>query len=143
MANLSGHLGFWASGHLGFWASGLLAIWASGLLGIWATGHLGFLTYINPRPPFTRFIKSNFENNKSLDYSTNIFVFCQMGISRSSTVILAYLIKEHDMSLLDAFNSLRESRDIIKPNFGFLKQLQDWEKVHTGHRTNLDDLDII
>lgn len=91
----------------------------------------------------TRFIKSNFENNKSLDYSTNIFVFCQMGISRSSTVILAYLIKEHDMSLLDAFNSLRESRDIIKPNFGFLKQLQDWEKVHTGHRTNLDDLDII
>ena len=71
----------------------------------------------------------------------NVFVFCQMGVSRSSTTVVAFLIREYQISLIDAIKSLREARDIIRPNFGFLRQLLDWEKKWTDHRSSMDQIE--
>lgn len=84
----------------------------------------------------TEFIKKRVTE----DWNGNLFIFCQMGISRSSTVLIAFLISFYKISLLDAVDKLREVRSIVKPNVGFLRQLQQWEKSKLGKVTSLDDL---
>lgn len=51
-------------------------------------------------------------------------VHCQMGISRSSTCAIAYLMINRKMSAADAIRTVRLRRD-IRPNDGFLQQLAD------------------
>ncbi|GCC36734.1 dual specificity protein phosphatase 18-like [Chiloscyllium punctatum] len=52
---------------------------------------------------------------------------CVAGISRSATLCLAYLMKYHHISLLDAHTWLKACRPIIRPNSGFWKQLIEYE----------------
>ena len=59
--------------------------------------------------------------------SNRILVHCNLGISRSTTVILAYLMKTYNATLIEAFKFLRHRRPIVCPNIGFLKQLFDYE----------------
>ena len=64
----------------------------------------------------------------------NIFLFkySHAGISRSSTIILSYLIKYKKMKFDDALNLIREKREKINPNPGFVKQLREYEKECLG-----------
>ncbi|XP_008151277.1 dual specificity protein phosphatase 21 [Eptesicus fuscus] len=50
-------------------------------------------------------------------------VHCHAGISRSSTVCMAFLMKYHSLSLLDAHTWTRACRPVIRPNNGFWEQL--------------------
>ncbi|CAF0715612.1 unnamed protein product [Adineta steineri] len=59
--------------------------------------------------------------------SNRILVHCNLGISRSTTLILAYLMKTYNATLYEAFRYLRHRRPIICPNWGFLRQLLDYE----------------
>ncbi|XP_063162293.1 dual specificity protein phosphatase 13A-like [Candoia aspera] len=52
-----------------------------------------------------------------------IFVHCAFGISRSSSLVLAYLMIYHHLSLIEAIQTVKEHRWIF-PNRGFLKQLR-------------------
>lgn len=58
-----------------------------------------------------------------------VLVHCAMGISRSSSVILSYLIsnKHNPMLMNDAYQLLKRKRRCINPNPAFLKQLCDYE----------------
>ena len=47
-----------------------------------------------------------------------------MGMSRSSTCVLAYLMLKKDTTALDALQEVRRHRE-IRPNDGFLRQLAD------------------
>lgn len=58
----------------------------------------------------------------------NVLVHCQQGISRSAAVVIAYLIYTHNMSYEAAFDLVRKKRACIKPNAGFVRALQEWEK---------------
>lgn len=61
----------------------------------------------------------------------NVLVHCYAGISRSSTIVLAYLVKKCNMKLKQAFLLVKERRYIIDPNPGFVQQLKEFEdKVH-------------
>ncbi|XP_026873447.2 dual specificity protein phosphatase 13A family protein [Electrophorus electricus] len=51
-----------------------------------------------------------------------IFVHCAVGVSRSATLVLAYLMIYHDYTLVDAIQKVKEKRWIF-PNRGFLRQL--------------------
>jgi len=55
-----------------------------------------------------------------------VLVNCQMGMSRSSTCVLAYLILRHQMSADEALNTVRKHRD-VRPNDGFLRQLAEFD----------------
>lgn len=55
-------------------------------------------------------------------------VHCFAGRSRSATVIIAYLIKQHQMSLSQACLLVKSKRPQIAPNIGFMKQLRNFER---------------
>mmetsp|Transcript_26099 Transcript_26099/g.47118 ORF Transcript_26099/g.47118 Transcript_26099/m.47118 type:complete len:222 (+) Transcript_26099:2-667(+) len=54
-------------------------------------------------------------------------VHCAAGISRSTTVVLAYMVAKCDMTLLDAFRRTYAARPVVWPNTGFMKILIAWE----------------
>lgn len=57
-----------------------------------------------------------------------VLVHCFMGYSRSSTIVLSYLMRKEGLSLKDAMDSVKKLRN-IGPNAGFLHQLRLFEKM--------------
>ncbi|KAM7257980.1 hypothetical protein ACFE04_013721 [Oxalis oulophora] len=55
-------------------------------------------------------------------------VHCFVGRSRSVTIVVAYLMKKHGMSLSQALEHVRTRRPQASPNTGFITQLQAFEK---------------
>ncbi|OCT59701.1 hypothetical protein XELAEV_18000565mg [Xenopus laevis] len=51
-----------------------------------------------------------------------LLVHCIVGISRSATLVLAYLMIHHQMTLTQAIQKVQENR-WVSPNHGFLRQL--------------------
>ncbi|AHA46198.1 dual specificity protein phosphatase [Insectomime virus] len=61
--------------------------------------------------------------DECLKEDKKVLVHCMMGISRSSTCVIAYLMLKKGMSLRDAYNLVKNQRSCISPNPGFLAQL--------------------
>lgn len=53
-----------------------------------------------------------------------ILVHCEMGISRSSTIVISYLMKKKQMTFKRAFKKVKAKRPKIKPNTAFVGQLE-------------------
>ena len=51
-----------------------------------------------------------------------------LGISRSSTVVIAYIMKKQGLNTQDALDLVRSKRDQVWPNSGFVKQLELYEE---------------
>jgi len=51
-----------------------------------------------------------------------VFVNCLLGYSRSTAIVMAYLMKKKRMTASQALSLMRETRE-VKPNVGFLGQL--------------------
>ncbi|XP_050998836.1 dual specificity protein phosphatase 13 [Acomys russatus] len=68
--------------------------------------------------PVARYIKDALNTPRS-----RVLVHCAMGVSRSATVVLAFLMIFENMTLVDAIQTVQAHRDIC-PNSGFLRQLQ-------------------
>uniref|UniRef100_A0A914DAV4 protein-serine/threonine phosphatase n=1 Tax=Acrobeloides nanus TaxID=290746 RepID=A0A914DAV4_9BILA len=56
-----------------------------------------------------------------------VLVHCKKGISRSSSTVIAYIMKEYNWSLEQALNHVKLKRDCITPNHGFMKQLTTFD----------------
>lgn len=56
---------------------------------------------------------------------TGVLVHCYAGISRSASIVIAYL-KSTGRDYFEAFRITKEKRPCINPNDGFLKQLEDY-----------------
>lgn len=63
----------------------------------------------------------------NLTQGINVLVHCFAGVSRSSSIILAYLMKTQGMTFREAFNYAQDKRKQINPNPGFVLQLKDYE----------------
>lgn len=63
-------------------------------------------------------------------------VHCYAGISRSSTIVISYLIKHKDFTLKNALEHCRNIRPIVNPNIGFLNQLESYEKDNFTRDSN-------
>lgn len=55
--------------------------------------------------------------------NTNILVHCNMGISRSATILLRYLQIAYHMNYHSAINFIKEKRSVVKPNSLFKRLL--------------------
>lgn len=58
-----------------------------------------------------------------------VFVHCAMGISRSATVVCAYLMWKFDVGRDVALKWVREGREMVRPNEGFMEQLKVYEDI--------------
>ena len=68
-----------------------------------------------------------------VDESTRLFWFSSLaGISRSVTIVAAYIISVTGLSVAEALQAVRSTRTIANPNFGFQKQLYDYFEVNAG-----------
>ncbi|CAB3401715.1 unnamed protein product [Caenorhabditis bovis] len=59
-------------------------------------------------------------------------LLCAMGISRSATFAIAYVMQHEKKSLHDAYKAVQTARNIICPNVGFFQQLIDLEQKLRG-----------
>jgi protein-tyrosine phosphatase len=71
------------------------------------------------------------KTNKILSENENVFVHCQNAVSRSVTVMLAYLMYSGN-DLRTSFHLLKNRNTYTKPNIGFCKQLLLYEKELFG-----------
>ena len=69
-----------------------------------------------------------------------VIVHCAAGISRSTTVALAYLILHRNMTLLRALETVYAARRCVWPNDGFMAALIALEqRVYGKHTIDLDE----
>ncbi|XP_024961015.1 dual specificity protein phosphatase 1-like isoform X2 [Cynara cardunculus var. scolymus] len=61
-----------------------------------------------------------------------VLVHCFVGRSRSVTIVVAYLMKKHRMSLSKALNHVKSKRSMAAPNHGFMLQLHNYEGIGLG-----------
>ena len=62
----------------------------------------------------------------------SVLVHCSAGVSRSGSIVCAYLMRKNNMSLDGALELLRAKRPCVDPNSGFVQQLRDYEKTLFG-----------
>jgi len=62
------------------------------------------------------------------DENCSVLVHCEMGVSRSASVVTAYLMLKFEWSVTEALAFIQRSR-FVMPNDGFLEQLAIFEKL--------------
>lgn len=62
----------------------------------------------------------------------NVLIHCLAGVSRSVTIAVAYVMSVTSLNWREALKAVRGARSIANPNFGFQKQLHEYEckKLH-------------
>lgn len=70
----------------------------------------------------------NFINNARKSGQA-VLVHCKMGISRSASTVIAYAMKQQRWPLDVALAYVKDRRSIVKPNEGFMKQLQTYDGI--------------
>lgn len=59
----------------------------------------------------------------------HVLVHCVAGISRSPTIVIAYLMRTLNISLQEALTHVKGKRAIVSPNLDFLVELEQYERV--------------
>lgn len=65
-----------------------------------------------------------------------VYVHCYAGVSRSASIVIAYLMQEHGLTYLDALQHVRKCRWFINPNDGFKRQLQAFNRELGNQKKN-------
>ena len=74
-------------------------------------------------------INSLIKGIEFIESNKTILVHCREGISRSSTIVIGYIMYKEKKSYIEAENFVREKKDDIKPNENFVKQLKEFEDI--------------
>ena len=67
-------------------------------------------------------IQSQKSNNQN-----RVLVHCAMGMSRSATMVIMYLMRKFEIDINMSLNIVKTRREIIDPNEGFIEKLQMYE----------------
>lgn len=59
----------------------------------------------------------------------HVLVHCTQGVSRSPTVVMAYLMRKTGKSFEEVFREVKSRRREVEPCDNFVEQLRIWEKV--------------
>lgn len=60
---------------------------------------------------------------------SKVLVHCKMGISRSASVVIAYVMKANNWNLKKALRFVKDKRQSIRPNENFLRQLEVYQGI--------------
>lgn len=62
--------------------------------------------------------------NDCIEHNSNVLVHCNAGVSRSSAIVIGYLICVKKYNYSEAYDIVKNVRCCIKPNAGFENQLK-------------------
>lgn len=62
--------------------------------------------------------------DRAIESHGRVLVHCYFGVSRSATLVIAYIMKKRELSYADAFQVVKSKRCFVGPNPGFVAQLQ-------------------
>lgn len=86
------------------------------------------------------FIESAMHENQ-LGANNVVMVHCALGVSRSATIVVMFIMRAFGLSLENAMKFVKKHRSKVEPNPGFLKQLEDFyenkfkfNKTYTGNQ---------
>lgn len=87
-------------------------------------GYHGFRCPDLPHYDISQFFDESVEYiERALSVSVGkVFVNCLLGYSRSTAIVMAYLMKKKGLSAAEALSMMRQTRE-VKPNIGFLGQV--------------------
>lgn len=85
--------------------------------------------------PTAEFISSALARNEGA-----VLVHCQAGVSRSTTLVAAYLMSRHGLNVEQAIERIRAARPQVDPSEFFMTQLElfercncEWDPVRVSH----------
>lgn len=82
--------------------------------------------------PFKHFDSIYTDIETSMTNNKKIYIHCQMGISRSPTIVIAYLMKKNQWNRNKALEFVKDKRPWIAPNNSFMKYLAAFEEEMLG-----------
>ena len=77
-----------------------------------------------------------------IENSDKIYIHCLFGISRSSTIVIAYLMWKTHSNFQEVYNFVKKRRNIIEPNKGFITQLKQFEELLISNNYDLLKIDF-
>ena len=75
-----------------------------------------------------------------IEGNDKIFVHCAAGMSRSPTIVIAYIMWKNKLSLNKAIKFVKEKRPLISPNDNFMNQLKIFEELLIKNNYNIDNI---
>lgn len=69
---------------------------------------------------------TSFVRDALRDGDARVLVHCAQGVSRSASVVSAFLIAQYGWTPQQAVQYVKEKRAAAEPNFGFVAQLQEY-----------------
>ncbi|CCE63608.1 hypothetical protein TPHA_0F01230 [Tetrapisispora phaffii CBS 4417] len=69
-----------------------------------------------------------------------ILIHCQCGISRSASLIVAYIMRYSKLSLNDAYDKLKNIVTLISPNMSLIFQLMEWNDFLKNEKSSSNDI---
>lgn len=82
-----------------------------------------------------KFIDEALSENSEGNIKNKVLVHCQVGMSRSATIVIGYLMRKFpEMSLSKAHRFVKSKRPIVNPNDGFMRQLKSFERILSKNR---------
>ncbi|KIK51375.1 hypothetical protein GYMLUDRAFT_143131, partial [Collybiopsis luxurians FD-317 M1] len=81
-------------------------------------------------PTTTAFIRDALRGNPE----ARVLIHCAEGISRSVSVVAAFLMAQYGWTPKEAVGYIKQKRSIANPNFGFIKQLYEYGREGLGRR---------
>jgi atypical dual specificity phosphatase len=79
-------------------------------------------------PLTTKFIQDALWSNPE----ARVLVHCAEGVSRSVSVVAAFLMAQYGWSPKEAISFIKERRMVANPNFGFIQQLHEYARDELG-----------
>lgn len=62
-----------------------------------------------------------------IEKSDKVFIHCHAGVSRSSTIVIAYIMWKNKLTFEEAYKFVKSKRSVIYPNDKFKKELRSYE----------------
>jgi len=75
--------------------------------------------------------------NEALQTGT-VLVHCFGGVSRSPSVVIAYLMRYCNLNFSNALAYVKDKRSVVNPNSGFLNQLKNYQRILRNRNIKLN-----
>lgn len=64
-----------------------------------------------------------------VDQGKKVLIHCQCGVSRSASLVVAYVMKKRSWDLNTAYDYVKQQSPCISPNMTLMFQLIDWQRM--------------